>query len=168
MLFRSIKAASGGHGSLQAMKRKNPPVRPEEVSGSTGATLFVPMPRVSEEGAGDFKENIPSNAGKVNRDPSGRKNRAKRRPRTVFSIGAASDLLSLFRPSERSARDDIRPRIADVFDQDLPYFDRRVDRDARKRPGDVEHPGEGERHPLLRSEERRVGKECRSRWSPYH
>src|SRR2546430_11209693 len=26
--------------------------------------------------------------------------------------------------------------------------------------------GPGERH--LRSEERRVGKECRSRWSPYH
>ena len=24
------------------------------------------------------------------------------------------------------------------------------------------------RHPTLRSEERRVGKECRSRWSPYH
>ena len=23
-------------------------------------------------------------------------------------------------------------------------------------------------HGLLRSEERRVGKECRSRWSPYH
>ena len=23
-------------------------------------------------------------------------------------------------------------------------------------------------NPLLRSEERRVGKECRSRWSPYH
>src|SRR2546427_3646591 len=23
-------------------------------------------------------------------------------------------------------------------------------------------------HPRLRSEERRVGKECRSRWSPYH
>src|SRR5258706_3219079 len=23
-------------------------------------------------------------------------------------------------------------------------------------------------HPALRSEERRVGKECRSRWSPYH
>ena len=22
--------------------------------------------------------------------------------------------------------------------------------------------------PVLRSEERRVGKECRSRWSPYH
>ena len=25
-----------------------------------------------------------------------------------------------------------------------------------------------ERQALLRSEERRVGKECRSRWSPYH
>ena len=24
------------------------------------------------------------------------------------------------------------------------------------------------RYPLVRSEERRVGKECRSRWSPYH
>src|SRR5256885_3449661 len=27
---------------------------------------------------------------------------------------------------------------------------------------------DGELHVLLRSEERRVGKECRSRWSPYH
>src|SRR5258707_9798726 len=26
----------------------------------------------------------------------------------------------------------------------------------------------GDRHPISRSEERRVGKECRSRWSPYH
>ena len=30
-------------------------------------------------------------------------------------------------------------------------------------PGWVEHNSE-----LCRSEERRVGKECRSRWSPYH
>src|ERR1017187_8025962 len=28
--------------------------------------------------------------------------------------------------------------------------------------------GLGEREFLFRSEERRVGKECRSRWSPYH
>src|SRR3712207_7766867 len=28
--------------------------------------------------------------------------------------------------------------------------------------------GEDERRRSLRSEERRVGKECRSRWSPYH
>src|SRR3989454_11830102 len=26
----------------------------------------------------------------------------------------------------------------------------------------------GDAQPLMRSEERRVGKECRSRWSPYH
>src|SRR2546429_948026 len=29
-------------------------------------------------------------------------------------------------------------------------------------------PGGGPLHEDLRSEERRVGKECRSRWSPYH
>src|SRR3989441_13324581 len=29
-------------------------------------------------------------------------------------------------------------------------------------------PREAERKGLVRSEERRVGKECRSRWSPYH
>src|SRR2546426_11442476 len=38
----------------------------------------------------------------------------------------------------------------------------------------LEHPGEPElgeqrrRAAIRRSEERRVGKECRSRWSPYH
>ena len=33
------------------------------------------------------------------------------------------------------------------------------------KPADSEHPYGHER---FRSEERRVGKECRSRWSPYH
>ena len=28
--------------------------------------------------------------------------------------------------------------------------------------------GRASKHDLTRSEERRVGKECRSRWSPYH
>ena len=28
--------------------------------------------------------------------------------------------------------------------------------------------GEQKRNKMIRSEERRVGKECRSRWSPYH
>ena len=45
---------------------------------------------------------------------------------------------------------------------------------AFPKPGDSEksilimnvHPSAGESPP--RSEERRVGKECRSRWSPYH
>ena len=41
-------------------------------------------------------------------------------------------------------------------------FDRALDGvvEASTRPLTAEH--------LLRSEERRVGKECRSRWSPYH
>ena len=33
--------------------------------------------------------------------------------------------------------------------------------------GKVKRTKSNRRH-LLRSEERRVGKECRSRWSPYH
>ena len=32
----------------------------------------------------------------------------------------------------------------------------------------IEKVGEEETETILRSEERRVGKECRSRWSPYH
>ena len=40
----------------------------------------------------------------------------------------------------------------------------RGDQDADVGPQQVKHLGEI----LTRSEERRVGKECRSRWSPYH
>ena len=40
----------------------------------------------------------------------------------------------------------------------------RVPPTASMKPLDKVGAGEG----LLRSEERRVGKECRSRWSPYH
>ena len=36
------------------------------------------------------------------------------------------------------------------------------------RAGDIFASREFRDHPVLRSEERRVGKECRSRWSPYH
>src|SRR5256886_14430387 len=39
--------------------------------------------------------------------------------------------------------------------------------DALEDAGDV-RPDAEERARLKRSEERRVGKECRSRWSPYH
>ena len=35
-------------------------------------------------------------------------------------------------------------------------------------PGPPIRVKEGERLRVVRSEERRVGKECRSRWSPYH
>ena len=33
---------------------------------------------------------------------------------------------------------------------------------------EMEVPANKVTWPLMRSEERRVGKECRSRWSPYH
>ena len=44
---------------------------------------------------------------------------------------------------------------------------------VNKPAGMVVHPGHGNYsgtliNALCRSEERRVGKECRSRWSPYH
>ena len=35
-------------------------------------------------------------------------------------------------------------------------------------PGIVLHSDQGWQYQMKRSEERRVGKECRSRWSPYH
>src|SRR2546430_5176015 len=41
-------------------------------------------------------------------------------------------------------------------------------RGGADRPGDAVGIEKHERKPPVRSEERRVGKECRSRWSPYH
>ena len=40
--------------------------------------------------------------------------------------------------------------------------------EVRNASNDVDALIEGLLHKLGRSEERRVGKECRSRWSPYH
>ena len=45
---------------------------------------------------------------------------------------------------------------------DLGFFVRAV-----HATGDLDALGQGTKE-QLRSEERRVGKECRSRWSPYH
>src|SRR5258706_5799188 len=80
---------------------------------------------------------------------------------------------------------------SDVCSSDLDAREHRVDTQARGRSGRAGHVGDLE-HPLVlqslqepgrqagpetlaeirqtdgRSEERRVGKECRSRWSPYH
>src|SRR3712207_9553052 len=41
-----------------------------------------------------------------------------------------------------------------------------VEEEAQPEPGAV--PDHTESREIYRSEERRVGKECRSRWSPYH
>src|SRR2546422_7902435 len=77
---------------------------------------------------------------------------------------------------------------SDVCSSDLkdsPYRNRSVEESldlfARMRAGefkdgahvlrakiDMASPNVNMRDPTMRSEERRVGKECRSRWSPYH
>ena len=44
---------------------------------------------------------------------------------------------------------------------------RRVAREAKVSQG-ILHYYFADKRAILRSEERRVGKECRSRWSPYH
>ena len=38
----------------------------------------------------------------------------------------------------------------------------------KKEPGFTSHDVVAKLRGIVRSEERRVGKECRSRWSPYH
>src|SRR2546430_8702633 len=47
-------------------------------------------------------------------------------------------------------------------------FDHRPDNRITRREGDDRDGGADQRRGRGRSEERRVGKECRSRWSPYH
>src|SRR5438876_798481 len=61
---------------------------------------------------------------------------------------------------------------SDVCSSDLnvaaPAADSRQRRRFEPEHGDIAEPGRARDAPALRSEERRVGKECRSRWSPYH
>ncbi len=57
---------------------------------------------------------------------------------------------------ERLGKDVITARYGNLFDM----YEKITDNDPYKEPMSI--------YPALRSEERRVGKECRSRWSPYH
>src|SRR6266446_3325023 len=54
---------------------------------------------------------------------------------------------------------------SDVCSSDLEHA---FARGGRRLPRQRAAPGGPGRDPRVRSEERRVGKECRSRWSPYH
>ena len=56
------------------------------------------------------------------------------------------------------------------FDIDAAKFDEAMGKAYIKVRGQVTIPGfrKGHAPRKMRSEERRVGKECRSRWSPYH
>src|SRR3712207_5679276 len=47
------------------------------------------------------------------------------------------------------------------------FYTELIDWEARETMG-LTHPKSTSSAPFVRSEERRVGKECRSRWSPYH
>src|SRR5438094_8694736 len=56
---------------------------------------------------------------------------------------------------------------SDVCSSDLSPSGRRCV--GQRRPdGDRAHRGDDDAVPAVRSEERRVGKECRYRWAPYH
>ena len=49
----------------------------------------------------------------------------------------------------------------------IPVMFSYIHEDEKKHPAMIIAPG-GAYREVSRSEERRVGKECRSRWSPYH
>src|SRR2546430_16018296 len=65
-----------------------------------------------------------------------------------------------------------RVRVGAFIEQKFNHISKtRVRRKSRgaDAPGiGIVHIGAGSHEELCRSEERRVGKECRSRWSPYH
>src|SRR5687767_15219239 len=63
-------------------------------------------------------------------------------------------VLHSVRKDRAAVRDARRPWVPDIADV--------------RRAGDQSQVAAGPRRALPRSEERRVGKECRSRWSPYH
>jgi len=75
-------------------------------------------------------------------------------------VGAAA-VLTIDRPGRRNAVD---RATAELFRQGLRDFE--ADDDARVLI--LTGAGAGAERLAARSEERRVGKECRSRWSPYH
>ena len=62
-----------------------------------------------------------------------------------------------------------KPVFVTDYPKNIKAFYMRLNDDGKTVAGaDLLVPGIGEIVGLLRSEERRVGKECRSRWSPYH
>src|ERR1039457_6297123 len=50
----------------------------------------------------------------------------------------------------------------------IPFEVKKGDRVLVSKYGGTEIKIDGKEYKIFRSEERRVGKECRSRWSPYH
>ena len=70
----------------------------------------------------------------------------------------------------RENPDVVKQNIKNKFqDRKLPLVDEVIELDKENREIKQEVQAlRADRNKLSRSEERRVGKECRSRWSPYH
>ena len=87
------------------------------------------------------------------------------RSNTVFRILSGTifrlKILDLYKKHRRSYTDILNGIPA--YTEDMFY---RIEK-MRKRKNDPDAKWEPVQS-ILRSEERRVGKECRSRWSPYH
>ena len=79
------------------------------------------------------------------------------------------DVLEILTPEDfyRSAHQKIFSAISDLFSKNEPA-DLITLNNILKEKGHLEEVGGATYLAKLRSEERRVGKECRSRWSPYH
>src|SRR3712207_8870377 len=91
---------------------------------------------------------------------------SSRRRHTRYWRDWSSDVCSsdLLRDPHGVARPGLLDRLVGLFEQG---DDRLLVRDRDAEALDLE-PGQLVEPLLERSEERRVGKECRSRWSPYH
>src|ERR1039457_7700493 len=63
---------------------------------------------------------------------------------------------------------DLKPDTEVPVNRKRHYYTERFKREAVAKVSELRQSGGGEIGSYLRSEERRVGKECRSRWSPYH
>src|SRR2546430_15555724 len=83
------------------------------------------------------------------------------------AIQAVNEVTELSQPDASPGEDLAQAQVEDPSSQSkLAGEDKEEDKseDAQE----VKPPDKVLRWSLLRSEERRVGKECRSRWSPYH
>src|SRR2546430_1126406 len=90
---------------------------------------------------------------------------SSRRRHTIFDCDWSSDVCSSDLSCGGSSL--IATMLAHIPAKWTPVRPQRYDRAGRNASEGKERPAMDAK-PLLRSEERRVGKECRSRWSPYH
>ena len=81
-----------------------------------------------------------------------------------IAIALGHDALGTTLPEQKEATRRAAKAIADLIQDDCQVV---ITHSNGPQVGMI-HTAMSEFHRLYRSEERRVGKECRSRWSPYH